>query len=225
MSGTDLRKARRQRGWTQAELAARLDVTQAYVCLLERDRRAVPKRLAQRLATILKLSPSTLPLQAARSSLNVDEASAALAAVGYPGFAYLRSRRPLNPADLLVRVLRAPDVDARVVEALPWLLVRYPDFDWPWLLREAKADDLQNRLGFLLAVARELAGLRGDAATAQRLAEQERALDGSRLQREDAFRASMTEAERRWLREHRPSHAAHWNMLSTMDARELADAL
>lgn len=225
MSGTDLRRARRDRGWTQAELAGRLGVTQAYVCLLERDRRAVPKRLAQRLVTALRLSPSTLPLQAVRGSLEADEASAALAAMGYPGFAYMRSRRQLNPADLLLQVLRATDVDTRVVEALPWLLVKYPDLDWRWLLREARADNLQNRLGFLLAVARELAELRGDVPTAQKLAEQERALDGSRLQREDAFRASMTEAERRWLREHRPSHAAHWNLLSTMDAREIADAL
>lgn len=224
MSGTDLRQARREQGWTQAELAARLDVTQAYVCLLERERRLVPKRLAQRLVRVLKLSPSTLPLQVARGALNADEASAALGAVGYPGFAYLRNRRPLNPADLLLRVLRAADVDTRVVEALPWLLVRYPDLDWPWLVREAKADDLQNRLGFLLAVACQLAELRGDVDAAQKLAEQERALDGSRLQREDAFRASLTEAERRWLREHRPSLATHWNMLTTMDARELADA-
>jgi hypothetical protein len=54
-----------------------------------------------------------------RTSLKPDEATAALAAVGYPGFAYLRSRRPLNPADLLLRALRAGDVDARAVEALP----------------------------------------------------------------------------------------------------------
>ena len=224
MSGTDLRAARREQGMTQAELAARLDVTQAYVCLLERERRAVPKRLARKLVGVLKLSPSTLPVQVARGALKADEASAALGAVGYPGFAYLRNRHPLNPADLLLRTLRATDVDTRVLEALPWLLVRYPDLDWPWLLRQAKGDDLQNRLGFLLAVARQLAELRCEASASQKLAAQENALDGSRLQREDAFRASMTEAERRWVREHRPSLAAHWNMLSTMDARELADA-
>ena len=90
--------------------------------------------------------------------------------------------------------------------------------------REAKGDDLQNRLGFLLAVARQLAELRGEASASQKLAAQENALDGSRLQREDAFRASMPEAERRWVREHRLPLAAHWNMLSTMDARELAGA-
>jgi hypothetical protein len=184
----------------------------------------VPKRLARKLVGVLKLSPSTLPLLVARGALKADEASAALGAVGYPGFAYLRNRHPLNPADLLLRTLRATDVDTRVVEALPWLIVRYPDLDWPWLLREAKGDDLQNRLGFLLAVARQLAELRGEVSASQKLAAQENALDGSRLEREDAFRASMTEAERRSVREHRPPLAAHWNMLSTMDARELAGA-
>ena len=67
MSGADLRDARRDREWTQAELADRLGVTQAYVCLLERDRRAVPGRLAQKLASVLKLSPRTLPMSAGRA--------------------------------------------------------------------------------------------------------------------------------------------------------------
>jgi len=94
MSGADLHEARRERGWTQAELADRLGVTQAYVCLLERNRRAVPRRLAQKLASVLKLSPRTLPMSAGRASLKPDEATSALGAVGYPGFAYLRNRRP-----------------------------------------------------------------------------------------------------------------------------------
>ena len=163
-------------------------------------------------------------MSAGRAPLKPDEATSALGAVGYPGFAYLRNRRPLNPADLLLRALRASDVDARVVEALPWVLLKYPDLDWAWLLREAKADDLQNRLGFLVSVARQLAELRGETGTAKRLAEQEQTLEGSRLQREGAFRESLTDAERRWFREHRPPHARHWNMLSTVNASELANA-
>src|SRR5690349_20183955 len=112
MSGLDLRNARRQREWTQAELAHRLGVTQAYVCLLERNRRAVPPRLAKKLASVLKLSPSTVPVGATRKALTADEATAALGAVGYPGFAYLRKRPVLNPAELLLRALRHRDVDA-----------------------------------------------------------------------------------------------------------------
>lgn len=224
VSGLDLRNARRDREWTQAELASRLGVTQAYVCLLERNRRAVPRHLAKKVASVLKLSPSTLPVGATRDALKADEATAALGALGYPGFTYFRKRPVLNPAELLLRVLRHRDVDARVVDALPWVLVRYPDLDWNWLFREAKVDDLQNRLGFLVSVARQLAEFRGEKETAQKLAEHEQTLEGSRLQREDGFRESMTDAERRWLREHRPPQAAHWNMLSTVNARALADA-
>jgi transcriptional regulator with XRE-family HTH domain len=224
MSGADLRDARLEREWTQAELADRLAVTQAYVCLLERNRRAVPRRLAQKLTSVLQLSPNALPVSASRASLKAEEATAALGAVGYPGFAYLRNRRPLNPADLLLRTLRADDVDARVVEALPWVLLKYVDLDWAWLVREAKVDDVQNRLGFLVSVARQLAELRGETGVAKRLAEQEQTLEGSRLQREGAFRESLTDAERRWLREHRTPHATHWNMLSTVNASDLASA-
>jgi transcriptional regulator with XRE-family HTH domain len=198
VTGSTLREARRERGWTQQKLADGLGISQAYVCLLERGRRTVPRRL--------------------------DEAPRALGALGYPGFAHMSGRQRLNPAELLLRVLRARQVDSRVVEALPWMLLRYPDLNWPWLLREARANDLQNRLGFLLGVAGELAALWGEQATARTLAAQERALEGSRLEREDTFRDSMTEAERRWLHEHRPARAAHWNMLSTMTASELVRA-
>jgi transcriptional regulator with XRE-family HTH domain len=224
VTSTELREARRERGWTQEELAARLGVSQAYVCLLERGRRMVPRRLAEKLVKFLELPASALPVGSNPTPLKADEAPSALGALGYPGFAYMRGRRRLNPAELLLRVLRAREVDSRVVEALPWLLLRYPNLDWPWLLREAKASDLQNRLGFLLGVARELAELRGEQEAARALAAQERALEGSRLQREDTFRDSMTEAERRWLHEHRPAQAAHWNVLSTMTASELARA-
>jgi transcriptional regulator with XRE-family HTH domain len=224
VTSTDLRQARRERGWTQEELAARLRVSQAYVCLLERGRRTVPRRMAEKLVKLLELSPSALPVGTNPAPLKAEEAPSALGALGCPGFAYLRGRRRLNPAELLLRILRAREVDSRVLEALPWMLLRFPNLDWPWLLREAKANDLQNRLGFLLGVARELAELRGEQDTARAFAAQERALEGSRLQREDTFRESMTNAERRWLHEHRPAQAAHWNVLCTMTASELARA-
>ncbi len=205
-------------------LAARLGVSQAYVCQLERGRRHLTRQLAETLVKILELPPSELPVGTTVAPLKPHDASRALGALGYAGFAYLRARKALNPAELLLRVLRSPDVDARVLEALPWLVVRYPNLEWPWLLQQAKLHDIQNRLGFVLCVARELAELRGEHDIARTLLVQERALDGSRLQREDAFRESMTAAERRWLRTHRPAGAARWNVLSTMNARELTHA-
>ena len=121
MSGTDVARARKARGWKQRDLAKRLGVSQPYVSLLERNRRVVPHRLALRLTQVLSLSPSTLPLGSAKQALVSRRAASALGRVGYPGFAYLRGGHALNPAELLVRTLSAENLDARLVEALPWV--------------------------------------------------------------------------------------------------------
>jgi hypothetical protein len=33
---------------------------------------------------------------------------------------------------------------------------------------------------------------------------------------------SMTHAERKWLRQHRPAKARHWNLLTDLEVRHLA---
>jgi transcriptional regulator with XRE-family HTH domain len=223
MTGAEVREARTQRGWRQAELAHRLSVSQGYVSLLEGSRRPVPRHMAPKLAKVLQLSASSLPVESEAAPLDSDAAARALGSLGYGGFRYLGRHRLLNPAEVAVRVLRSREVEARVVEALPWLFVRYPDLDWRWLVREAKADDLQNRLGFLVTVARQLAERKGDLETARKLATRERELENSRLQREDSFREVMTDAERRWLRERRPADAARWNVLTNLTAEALPD--
>jgi hypothetical protein len=73
-----------------------------------------------------------------------------------------------------------------------------------------------------VTLARQLAEQRGNAEDAARLVQAEHALEYSRLQREDAFRPSMTEAERRWLRQHRSAEATRWNVLTSLNASELA---
>ncbi len=225
MSGTDVARARKARGWKQQDLARKLGVSQPYVSLLERNRRAVPRRLARRLSQVLNLSPSTLPLGSVKQALVSRRAASSLGRVGYPGFAYLRGGHALNPAEVLVRTLRAENLDARLVEALPWVLVKYPDLDWDWLVREAKLNDLQNRLGFVVTVARQLAQRRADSRTAEQLSYWERVLERSRLQREEAFRESLTDAERQWLRANQSKEAAKWNVLSTLTDTVLQHAL
>jgi hypothetical protein len=103
-----------------------------------------------------------------------------------------------------------------------WVALTYANLDWEWLVRQAKVEDLQNRLGFLVTLARQLAEQRDNAEAVARLTRAEQALEYSRLQREDAFRVSMTEAERRWLREHRSPEATRWNVLTNLNAGELA---
>lgn len=221
MSGADVVRARKARGWKQRDLASKLGVSQPYVSLLERDRRHVPQRLARRLSRVLDLSPSMLPLGSASQPLTSRRAASSLGRMGYPGFAYLRSGSSLNPAEVLVRTLGAESLDARLVEALPWVLVNYPDLDWDWLVREAKSNDSQNRLGFIVTLARQLAQGRGDSRTAETLAHWQRVLERSRLLREDAFRKSLTNAERRWLRANRSTEAENWNVLSTLTGTAL----
>jgi len=221
MTGQELRDARKARSWTQAELAVRLSMSQGYVCLLERGQRSVPRRLTQKLANLLNLSPSRRPLSATKAPLEAEAATRALGTLGYPGFAHHRQRQTLNPAEVLLRVLRAPELDARIVEALAWVALTFSDLDWEWLTREAKVNDLQNRLGFLVTLARQLAERTGNAEAAGRLVVPEQSLGHSRLLREEAFRPSMTEAERRWLRQHRPPEASHWNVLTNLSAADL----
>jgi hypothetical protein len=133
-----------------------------------------------------------------------QQAARALGRLGYPGFAYLRSGTKVNPMEVLLGALLADDVDARVVEGLPWLLVRYPDVDWERLVAYAKQHDAQNRLGFLVALAGRLAAAKGDAAAMELLDRREQALQRSLLQQDDTFsRASLTQAERRWLAAYR----------------------
>jgi transcriptional regulator with XRE-family HTH domain len=224
MSGTDVVRARKARGWNQGRLAKRLGVSQPYVSLLERNRRAIPVRLARRLSNVLGLPPDMLPVGLVETPLVSRRAASALGRFGYPGFAYLRHGAMLNPAEWLVRTLQAKDVDARVVEALPWVVLRYPNLDWNWLLREAKVNDLQNRLGFVVTLAKERAESKGDRQTALKLAHWEHTLEHSRLQREDAFRESLTDAERRWLRVNRSKEAEKWNVLSGLNDSVLQNA-
>jgi transcriptional regulator with XRE-family HTH domain len=131
MNGGDLRAARAARGWTQSDLAQRLGVSQAYVSLLESNRRACPERLVRKVVSALRLPASTLPVSSEAEPLPADGVARALGTLGYSGFAHLRHTRTLNPAELLVRTLSSGNVEARLVEALPWVLVNYPDVDWP----------------------------------------------------------------------------------------------
>jgi hypothetical protein len=167
--------------------------------------------------------PATAIAPATGSPADADRLAIDLANLGYPGFAHLVSRRRAtrNPAAVLFDALQRDDLEARLVEALPWLLVSFADLDWDWLVPRVKVLDLQNRLGFIVTLARQVAENSKSAAVEQ-LRRREASLDRSRLVREDAFGgSSITEAEKRWLRVNRSEPAAHWNVLSNLTARHL----
>lgn len=230
MTGQDLRNARRRRGWTQHHAAQKLGMTQAYLSMLESGRRAISRSATRRVLRTLDVPPTTLPLPdqlqrpAAPNELLRDD----LAALGYPGFAYLQHTRRMqrNPAQVLFTALNEPDLDMRVVEGLPWLAFTFTELAWDWLVKNAKLHDRQNRLGFTVALAKELARKAGDQSRADNLSQREGLLQESLLAKDGTYcHDSMTEAERDWLRQHRASDARKWNMLSDLNAEYLTHAV
>jgi transcriptional regulator with XRE-family HTH domain len=228
MTGEQLRSGRERKGWSQERAASRLGVSQPYLSLLERGGRRVPERLARKAAGVYGLSPALLPVELTWSSVRpADEGALALelASLGYPGLSYLKPRRRKNPAGVLLSALAAGDLDSRLVEALPWVVWKFPDLDWRWLTGAAKLHDVQNRLGFVTNVARRLAEGSGERDKAALLGQREADLERSRLAREDTLcHDSLTESERRWLRKHRPAEAKHWGLLTDISPEHLSYA-
>ena len=223
MTGEALKAGREEANLTQQEAASRLGLTQAYLSMLERGRRPVTTELATQAMKVFHLPPTALPLEADfHSTLDESAFKSELGALGYPGFSYLRGKSHYNPARLLFLALDQDDLDRRVVEALPWLAYTYPEMDWEWLTRKAKLNDRQNRLGFVVDLAEEVAEKPAmhheEKASSQNKAQIER----SRLAREDTLsNESMTQAERKWLRQNRPPKARHWNLLTDLDVKHL----
>jgi hypothetical protein len=196
---------------------------------MEKGMRRVPEKLARRATTVFGLSAATLPVEASWESVQAKDSNTLatdLASLGYPGFAYLKSRRKKNPGEVLLSALSAKCLESRVAEALPWLLLTFPDLDWQSLVSVAKLRDLQNKLGFLVSVARRVAEKRGEHDNAELLRKQERALKPSRLFLEDTFCSdSLTQAERRWLKTNRPDEAKEWRVLSDLSPEHLSYAI
>jgi transcriptional regulator with XRE-family HTH domain len=224
VTGEALKTGREHASLTQQEAASRLGLTQAYLSMLELGRRPVTLELAMKATKVFHLPPTALPLEVdPPSTLDESAFKSELGALGYPGFSYLRGKSHCNPARLLFLALDQDELDRRVVEALPWLVYTYPEMDWEWLTRNAKLNDRQNRLGFVVDLAEEYAEKMGDESRKKSLDQKKAVLERSRLASEDTLsNESMTQAERKWLRQNRPSKARHWNLLTDLDVRHLA---
>jgi transcriptional regulator with XRE-family HTH domain len=211
-------------GLTQVEAAHSLKVSQPYLSQLETGLRVAGAELARRAAKLYEL-PTALPLP---EPLNVrvvppDELQRGLASLGYPGFEHVRSRVPCNPAEVVLNAVVKTDLDTRLVEGLPWVLSTYTNLNWEWLRDRVKLNNAQNRLGYLVHLAVQTArALPEHESAVQVLARWEDELEEARLAREGTLcRESMPEPERTWLRENRPAAAAHWSLLTSLDAEHL----
>lgn len=209
MAAMTLKRWRKRNGLTQVEAAALLRVSQPYLSLLEKGVRP--------LTDILRARMKTAHRSHAEASRD-DDFRAQLSGLGYSGFAHVAPvRLKSGPDDLLLSILSAPDMDARVVEALPWFVREYADsMDMNWLVRQAKLRDLQNRLGFVLQVV--------DIETPA-IVSAVRELERARLLEEATLCwDSMPAATREWMRANRTALARHWNVLTRMRSEEVPNA-
>jgi hypothetical protein len=197
---------------------------------MESGKRRVPERVARAVVGLFRLPPTALPLAGTdRLAEGATDARVerALAKLRYPGLAY-RKRRGVSrhPADLLLMALALDELDPRLAEALPWLLLRFERFDVPELVARARALNVVNRLGFTAALARELS----DQNPAYRhrcdeLRRLEEALEPLRLAREDTYgRKEGSSRMRAWLRANRSAAAQHWNLLTDLKPEHLSYA-
>lgn len=228
MQHVQLKAGRLRARLTQKQAAERLGVSQPYLSQLEKGERPVTAELASSAAAVYRLPATALPLpETWAQDPKADDAFLArqLSGLGYPGFTHLRPRKA-NPAVVVLAAVLRKDLEARLVEALPWVLLTYPDLDWVWLIRNAKLDDVQNRLGFLVGVAKGLAADRAEYHAAfNQLCAAEHQLERARLAREDTLcRESMPNAERHWLETNRSPLARHWNLLTGLTADQLSYA-
>src|SRR5947199_556875 len=186
MNFTDLKTGRLAKGWSQVEAAGRLKVSQSYLAMLEGGVRRMTPDLARRAMRVYDLAPTALPpseLNVASNQTASETLASDLAALGYPGLAYLRPRnwKPKNPGEVLLSALAREDLESRLVEALPWLVLKFWPLDRDWLVREAKLRDLENRLGFVVTLARGLAERAGDLPRALPRAEFDAVLERGRV--------------------------------------------
>lgn len=222
----ELRRGRERAGLTQERAAKRLGLSQGYLSLLENGKRAATARVRRAAGRVYRL-PSALPLPSVPgSSASPEELVRNLAALGYPGYAHVRPGHLANPAEVALKGVTGDRVDARAVRALPWVLSRHSDLNWEWLVDQTKRRNAQNRLGFLVSLAREIAESDPvDPHATARLRDVENELKAAKLVAESTLgRVASSERERDWMRENRSETARSWNVLSTLTADQVRSA-
>jgi len=191
---------------------------------MESAKRPVPDYVARKVVRLFGLSPTELPFSGSESPPTNDTLAQELARLGYPGFAYLRKPgRMQNPISLLVGALTMADPDSRLVEALPWLLLRFEGFNVDVMVDMVRARNLQNRLGFAVALASEVAARNPlYAHRGAELRHLQTVLESSRLANEDTFgRYETSNQMRAWVKENRSEAASYWNVLTDLKTEHL----
>lgn len=223
MTPHEFKCARLDKAWNQTQAAGRLGVSQAHLNCLEHWKRLLKPDLVRRATAVYGLSPNVLPTSAVFTPETVDDQrlTEMLARLEYPGFVYMTTHtHRKNPLEFLLTALSQQTLDARVAAALPWVVSKYAKPD-SWLVGNARKFNLQNRLGFVVTLAKRVAESQNHPRLSE-LSQLEQTLDESRLVKEDFLpRPPRTESEREWLRANRTVDAGHWNLLTRMRPEHL----
>ena len=154
-----------------------------------------------------------------------DEIVAELARLGFPGFAYYakRGQESCDPAELLLDAIDRPDLDARIVEGLPWIPFRFPDLRWDWLIFEAETRGRQNRLRFVASLAKSTAERRSMTKLSSTLFAVIGRIDQIRLEMNDTLcQESWPSVQRQAAHQQRSALAAHWDLDTRVTESDLA---
>jgi transcriptional regulator with XRE-family HTH domain len=225
MTAGQWKSGRQKGGLSQVDAARLLNVSQPYLSQLETRLRVPSAELARKATKRYRLPPTALPLPEPLDVQGVlpDRLQRMLASLGYPGFEHIRAKTVSNPAEVVLSAVVQRDLDVRLVEALPWVLSAYTDLNWEWLRDRAKLNNAQNRLGYLVHLAKQTARASAvDQSAVQVLSRWQNELEEARLALEGTLcRDSMPERERAWLRTNRPEAAVHWSLLTSLTAEQL----
>src|SRR5581483_2726701 len=219
MTAREFKQARKRKNLTQTAVARLLGVSQPYVALLEKGKRSFPDVLARKAVVRLQMSPLALPVKEHKRLLSADHFAKQFASLGYPGFASMRSAWKRNPVQVLLDALGQDNLEARLTEALPWLLANYANMggdNRDWLVQQARVRNLTNRLGFVVNLAMQVLARKGETASERydSLSLLEGSLKESRLDKEDTLCQTLSTTEKEWLKDTRPEQAAFWHLLT-----------
>jgi transcriptional regulator with XRE-family HTH domain len=221
MTGQALETVRKRHGVSQLKAAKLLGLSQPMLSHIEKGKRNVSAEVARRAVELFGADATALPLSSPERHSEEDLA-AELGALGYPGFAHL-SGRMRNPAELLFDALDRSNLDVRTTEGLPWVALQYPHLDWAWLLRELKLRNRQNRLGFVVSLADNMARRFSRKDVVEGLEPVLRELEDARLAKEDTLcQESWLASRKKHVRSVRSKLAAHWKLDTRLAEVDLA---